>query len=344
MASSRFHSVYNFLAILLVIAHIAPAHPVAGRKDEVSELLRLVNELRASFGLDPYVVDPGLMALAQEHSEYQASIRTSTHQHSDGNGPPQLGVVENVAGGDIGYLTPYAAVYEVWADPVHQRTMVGFPAGSMGVGVADDGETVYYTLEVRQAGAATPKPGTSGDGTAPVPLTPIPLATLVPATPLPDGSIVHIVGYGETLWAIALAYGIRVDQIRAWNNLAADASDIYPGQHLLVRPANLVTVSPTLPTEPDATEPARQQKEGGAVSTAVSAVDETIIPSPAGNTPTVAGPAVLRPTDTETRDDIPAASKDAPAEAGSLAPLLAAVSLLIGCVLLLIVRINRKLS
>lgn len=126
----------------MMIAWFAPAQPVTAQEDDVSGLLRLVNELRASSGLDPYSVDPGLMAFAQEHSEYQAAIHTSTHQHSDGRDPPDIGVVENVAGGDIGYLDPYAAVYEIWADPVHMRAMIGCPGGAMEVGVADDGRSL----------------------------------------------------------------------------------------------------------------------------------------------------------------------------------------------------------
>jgi len=327
----------NLLAILMMIACIAPAQPVTAQEDDVSGLLRLVNELRASSGLEPYSVDPGLMALAQEHSEYQASIHTSTHQHSDGRVPPQIGVVENVAGGDIGYLDPYAAVYEIWADPVHMRAMTGYPAGAMGVGVADDGVTVYYTLEVRPAGAATPKGSNSGTDIAPLPLTPVPIATLVASTPRPDGSIVHIVGYGQTLWSIALAYGIRIDQIRAWNNIASDSSDIYVGQYLLVRPANLAVASPTLPGEPEA-----QQKEGIVVSAVSNTVQDNLTPASPGNTLTVADLAMQPPTGVVTQDDLQAPSHGSLRESGLLPPVLAGGSILIGCALLQILRRNKQ--
>ncbi len=42
-----------------------------------SEVMSLVNELRSSQGLQPYTVDPGVTAYAQEHSEYQASTGIS---------------------------------------------------------------------------------------------------------------------------------------------------------------------------------------------------------------------------------------------------------------------------
>lgn len=69
------------------------------------------------------------------------------------------------------------------------------------------------------------------------------LATI---TPRADGSLVHPVDYGQSLWAIAEAYGATIDQLRAWNNLDPESSEIYAGQILLVRPAELVTPAPTL--------------------------------------------------------------------------------------------------
>jgi LysM repeat protein len=215
--------------------------------------------------------------------------------------------------------------------------MLGYSAGSMGVGVADDGVTAYYTLEVRPAGTPAPESGASAPGTASVPLTPLPFATLVPATPQPDGSILHLVGYGQTLWSIALAYGIQIDQIRWWNNLDAGSNDIYVGQKLLVRPANLALASPPLPTGPGA-----QQTGGVTLPSPVNTVQATLTPSPPGNTPTPPGLAVLRPTSSETRADIQRSSKDSPTGSGLLAPILAGSSLLIGCALLLILRKNGK--
>src|SRR5512133_581708 len=69
--------------------------------------------------------------------------------------------------------------------------------------------------------------------------TPNPLGPLVTATAHENGAIFHIVGDGQTLWAIAQAYNITVDQIRVWNNIAVDSNDIYVGEKLLVRPAGV---------------------------------------------------------------------------------------------------------
>ena len=100
------------------------------------------------------------------------------------------------------------------------------------------------------------------------------------------------------MWSIALSYGIQIDQIRAWNNIASDSSDIYVGQYLLVRPANLAVASPTLPGEPEA-----QQKEGSVVSTVSNTVQDNLTPSSPGNTLTVADLAMLPPTGVVTQED-----------------------------------------
>ena len=237
-------TIRKLLALLLAACFLAPlaSAPTAYAQDERSALIAEINGLRASYGLAPYSIDPSLMAMAQEHSEYQASIHQSTHLHSDGRTPPELGVVENVAGGTYGYVTAWDVVYNIWVDPGHLYTMTGYASGMMGVGVANDGETTYFTLELIPTGVRLASPPVPGSTYIPVTQPPPPKATpLFTATPLSDGSIVHVVGYGQTLWSIATVYGVSVDQLRAWNNIAADDSTIYAGQRLLVRPAGQVT-------------------------------------------------------------------------------------------------------
>jgi len=56
----------------------------------------------------------------------------------------------------------------------------------------------------------------------------------VTATPRPDGSIVHTVQEGDTLFGLALLYGTTVEEIRALNGLSSDL--LVVGQELLIRP------------------------------------------------------------------------------------------------------------
>jgi uncharacterized protein YkwD/LysM repeat protein len=225
---------------LLAASAILPLHlaSAAPHRLTADEIMALVNELRRSQGLQPYSIDPGITAYAQEHSEYQALTDTSTHLHSDGQVSLAHGYVENVAGGDVGYLTADAIVYEIWNDPVHMKTMVGYESGAAGVGVASNNTTTFVTLNVRPGDSAAAPDGASGSSQA---STPIPLVPLITATMRPDGAIIHEVGYGQSLWAIAIAYGVTSARIRELNGMAPNDSAIWAGQRLLIVPAGLAT-------------------------------------------------------------------------------------------------------
>ena len=82
--------------------------------------------------------------------------------------------------------------------------------------------------------------------------TPQPVAALVTNTPAADGSIVHIVGYGQSLWEIAISYGLTIDQIRGLNGLSGDTTAIYAGQRLVLRLP--VSATPTILLTPTITE------------------------------------------------------------------------------------------
>ena len=65
------------------------------------------------------------------------------------------------------------------------------------------------------------------------------------STPNPDGSIYHVVGPGQALWSIAIAYNTKIDTIRALNNLTA-SSTLRIGMKLLIRQADPATLTPTI--------------------------------------------------------------------------------------------------
>ena len=82
------------------------------------------------------------------------------------------------------------------------------------------------------------------------------------STPDQDGKVYHEVQYGQSLWSLAIAYGVKIDEIRALNNLAAEEI-IYQGERLLVRvdtpaatvPTALQTDTATVSTTPGVLEP-----------------------------------------------------------------------------------------
>ena len=237
-----------FLGLVALPARAAPLQSITP-----TDIIAAVNALRASQGLAPYQVDGGLMSYAQEHAEYMANINRGTHQHSDGSTPSDHGVTENVAGGTDGYLTTNVIIYTIWADSVHRHTMTGYSAGSVGAGVASNGKNVFVSLNVRPSGAAvgSPNSGSSGSSGKSASTAVVLIAPVVTSTPRPDGSIVHVVGYGQSLWQIAITYGVHIDDIRALNGLPAGSTTIYEGQKLVILPAGSVTpvatASPTLP-------------------------------------------------------------------------------------------------
>ena len=76
---------------------------------------------------------------------------------------------------------------------------------------------------------------------APPQPTAIPFAAPVaPQAAREDGSIVHVVRSGDTVWQIGIAYDVHPHKIISLNNLqqlSSRGSYIFPGQELLIRPA-----------------------------------------------------------------------------------------------------------
>jgi LysM repeat protein len=75
------------------------------------------------------------------------------------------------------------------------------------------------------------------------------------ALPRPDGAVVHIVKAGDTIFGLALQYGVQMDQILQLNGLTKD-SFIHVGQELVISappPATSTPVSPDTSSAPTAT-------------------------------------------------------------------------------------------
>ena len=236
------------LIIFLLLFLFIPARVFA---QSANDLINEVNALRSSYGLTPYVTDPALMAAAQQHSEYQASIHQTTHERADGSGIPARS--ENVCGG-IGVNASYC-VNSMWTDDLHRYTMIGLTDGTVGAGYAESEGNHYYTLLVNSTGTDTGLIKQETVSEYQVPIDPD-SALLQPgdfytSTPMPDGSIYHTVRSNETLWSIALSYGITIAEIQALNGMAEDDTSVSIGQRILivyvgntVEPTNTPTITP----------------------------------------------------------------------------------------------------
>jgi uncharacterized protein YkwD len=272
------------LVIAVVLTALAPAQGVSAQAGSASDLIAAVNAYRSTYGLAAYSVDGNLMSLAQAQSDYQASIGACTHDRADGSGPGDHGIsAENVACG--AGLTVEGAIYGQWSDSLHTTTLLGPDTGRVGAGAAVKGGSVYYTLDVvRLTGSFTARqaqqagtPGTPA-GTA---------APLVTSTPNADGSIAHVVQYGETLIEIATAYGITLNELYS-NNPGLDPKNpkYYAGQVLIIRLAFTATpnLSPTQTLKPP-TSTVRPSRTATQVRTATATRGTTLTPAVPTATP-----------------------------------------------------------
>ena len=242
-----------FVALLLVVSTGLLRSTQA--EDCPSALIAQVNALRTSHGLPPYQPNPILMALSQAHSDYQASIQTMTHIGPDGSHPRDRARAAGYGGGRTifvseniawGYnLTP-AAVIQMWTeDQPHWNTMMGEHYRDIGAGCATDSRgATYYTIDAAYYVGEAPPPPTQENGTpAPTATVVLPVVPIVKATPNPDGSIIHIVRYGQTLSGIAYVYQVPLADLLRYNNMTLDTT-LYPGEKVIVRPP-LITSTPT---------------------------------------------------------------------------------------------------
>ncbi|OGO27506.1 MAG: hypothetical protein A2Z16_17380 [Chloroflexi bacterium RBG_16_54_18] len=98
------------------------------------------------------------------------------------------------------------------------------------------------------AGQATSVPGEAEATSAATPaILPIQIAS-----PMPDGSVVHLVEYGQSLWQIAVAYNTTIQSINQLNNISNETV-IWPGDQLIVLPPGSITpaASPTSKSTPE---------------------------------------------------------------------------------------------
>lgn len=256
---------FSFLLVLVLFTALTvlPVQTTRAQAGTASQMIQAVNQLRANNGMFALEPHPILMSIAQSHSEYQASIGTWSHVgpggtrvkdraraagFCDGGG---FFASENVA---VGYnLSIQETIYTHWNDPAHMNTMLsgwGSEYIYIGAGVAKKGDLVAYTV-VTGVCSGQPAPTNPPGHTTAVPTT-----TAIPVaqnTPNPDGSIIHVVQPGQTLWTISVVYDVPLETIKDLNGFT-DNTYLYPGDEVLIK-AGEGTLTPT-PAPPSATPPA----------------------------------------------------------------------------------------
>lgn len=255
----RLISLGSLLFLILFATGLAPSNtqakssaPQPSQVSSAYDLIEAVNNLRASYGLPAYQPNSILMAVAQAHAEYMAATGSVTHYSADGSRPYQRALTAGYPVGGwfseniiAGFNLSAQAAVEAWmGDAPHRNTMLSSTLREVGAGVATAGDKVYYTLDAGLATGSPPAaytPGATGLPKIPV----VSTGTLIPNTPNADGSIIHVVRKSDTIYGIAFAYGIPVEELLRLNGLTLD-SVIYVGKQLIIRPA--FTPTPTSPT------------------------------------------------------------------------------------------------
>jgi opacity protein-like surface antigen len=272
--------------------------PKSAQVEDAYQVIAAVNAFRTGQGLPALQIDNSLMAAAQAQSNYQASIQTVTHVGGDGSsasqraiaygfgGGAQVFVSENIAGGMT--MTIDTAIFQYWQDDLHLHTMLNPAALFIGAGVATAGNYVYYTVDTGYyAGAAVSSGGqdtsSSGNTAADVPAAPSAPSVdpFIIATQAEDGSITHIVGYGQTLVGIANSYAVTVGDLLILNQMTLDTV-IYPEDEIIIQPAYTPTIteSPTTPAPTDTPLPTETPTPGTPTARATLAPQNTLTATP----------------------------------------------------------------
>ena len=256
------------------------------------DLINAVNALRAAYGLPAYSINSILMFTAQNQSDFMAATGNVTHSGPGGSsfterllaaGYPLGGDLsaggfrsENIISGNDG-MSAQAAVDAWMGDAPHQNTMLSQNLTEIGAGVSVVDGRVYYVIDCASSstsGAPSVSTQVVKSGTT-VPANEAVIYPVALSTPNANGDVIHEVQSGQTLWQIAIAYEVKIDDIKRLNNLFDN--NIFPGNKLLIKKDVVLTVA--LPT-----------------ATAVPEITATVVPS-----------ATLLPTQTAIATQMPAA-------------------------------------
>jgi uncharacterized protein YkwD len=225
---------------------------VAGHTDSplpqyaADDVIAGVNSLRASYGLALFQVNDILNTLCQNQVDYMASIGGVSDYDAFGRhagqralelGYPLAGdlslgglISQNVFWGND--ATAEDAIGFWMGDSIHQIALLDKGFTETGAAVKQVGSAYFYCQIAAQTtgGTAIPyTPPSSTSGTAAQPA-----VRIIVSTPNPDGSIIHNIRAGDTLFAISLKYGIPITTIEQLNGITS-GTVIYPGNQLIIQ-------------------------------------------------------------------------------------------------------------
>lgn len=294
----------GLLASALLLITISPAMAAPQAAPTAYEVIAAVNALRASHGMDPYLVDPILMLAAQMQADYLASTPNFGDGHVGPGGtdadarahslgyPEVPGLDINENWGSLPEGVPIETlIFGGWGDAQHMHTMLHDRGQHVGAGVSFSGRQYYVVLDVAafwgDAGlTAQPTSVAYGQTAGEQLFISQYIAPVVQATPAADGSITHIVMSGQSLWMLSHHYAVDIERLRQLNPFVYE-DVIFIGQKILIRPASPATATveatATIPTQPPAQQPA--ERAADPAEPGETAAAQATLPAPAAATP-----------------------------------------------------------
>jgi len=263
-----------FIPMAVILGLLFAVVPVQAESN-VYDMIAQVNAVRTgTYGLPALETDGALMASAQAHAEYMASTGVCSHTGAGGTNAKQRMINAGYGGGATVWGTEniycggrsVAEVVSWWqSDDLHLLPYKEANYRSIGGGIATGANgQEYFVIDVAytsgKAGSGTTTDsktavaaGTNVSGTTVAAQRVAPVLT---ATLQPDGSLIHEVQQGQAFWSIAIAYGVKVNEIVQMNGLNS-GSVLRIGQKLRIHGPFTATpqLSETPTTVPDTATP-----------------------------------------------------------------------------------------
>jgi len=223
------------------------------QSDSASEVIQLVNELRASNGLPAYQVDAVLMGVAQAQASWSAANNYIGHTGPDGSSPNDRAQAAGYGGGESSFATENAAhgtasintpelVVTMWqSDWGHLNAMISPNYEHIGVGYAEAGGYSWYVMMVGWIAGDSNSGDTHSQETSEGS---VPYNPFILSEPDANGAIYHEVQPGQAAWTIAAHYEVDLAELLVLNNLT-EKPILHPGDILLVRPPESPTSTPS---------------------------------------------------------------------------------------------------
>ncbi len=240
---------FGFLIVMVVLGNELRRQETAEAAPRLNaaEMMDLVNQFRLQNGLPAFQYNSALAFAAQRHANWMAATEIYSHTGDGGSTPlsraTEAGyngwVSENIVGGSN--MSARGGLIWWQNSPVHYNTLVStrYTQAATGFAVSANGQKMYVLVVGLPSNAPPSNNSTPDESAAPLIIAPIQLAE-----PAEDGSIVHVIEAGQSLWMVAAYYDADLDYLYQINGLTED-DFVQPGDEIFVQLADGQPPPPT---------------------------------------------------------------------------------------------------